>query len=185
MAGLVVLFFVATNPRADFFKMVMHCLLSPLCIPCPKCLDHGPMAHSKFHEIMARVQHGKQGPRRGLQCIPEIDEGTIPICFHNHTVKGYIVFRKAALIIVSGYTSINAVVKAELFPAEIRALGVGLPYAVSVSLFGGTAEYIALWLKSIGHEQWFFWYVAGCCAVSLCVYLAMRDTRRHSLIQGD
>ena len=91
----------------------------------------------------------------------------------------------AALIIVSGYTSINAVVKAELFPAEIRALGVGLPYAVSVSLFGGTAEYIAFWLKKMGHEQWYFWYVAGCCAVSLCVYLAMRDTRRHSLIQGD
>jgi MHS family alpha-ketoglutarate permease-like MFS transporter len=91
----------------------------------------------------------------------------------------------AALIIVSGYTSINAVVKAELFPAEIRALGVGLPYAVSVSLFGGTAEYIALWLKSIGHEQWFFWYVAGCCAVSLCVYVAMQDTSRNSLIQGD
>ena len=91
----------------------------------------------------------------------------------------------AALIIVSGYTSINAVVKAELFPAEIRALGVGLPYAVSVSLFGGTAEYIALWLKSIGHEHWFFWYVAGCCAVSLCVYIAMQDTSRNSLIQGD
>ena len=91
----------------------------------------------------------------------------------------------AALIIVSGYTSINAVVKAELFPAEIRALGVGLPYAVSVSLFGGTAEYIALWLKSIGHEQWFFWYVACCCAISLCVYLAMQDTSRHSLIQGN
>jgi MHS family alpha-ketoglutarate permease-like MFS transporter len=91
----------------------------------------------------------------------------------------------AALIIVSGYTSINAVVKAELFPAEIRALGVGLPYAFSVSLFGGTAEYIALWLKKIGHEQWYFWYVAGCCAVSLCVYVAMQDTSRHSLIQGD
>jgi MHS family alpha-ketoglutarate permease-like MFS transporter len=91
----------------------------------------------------------------------------------------------AALIIVSGYTSINAVVKAELFPAEIRALGVGLPYAFSVSLFGGTAEYIALWLKKIGHEQWYFWYVAGCCAVSLCVYVAMQDTSRHSLIQGN
>ena len=88
----------------------------------------------------------------------------------------------AALLIVSGYTSINAVVKAELFSAEVRALGVGLPYAISVSLFGGTAEYIALWLKSIGHEQWFFWYVAGCIAVSLCVYLLMRDTRRHSAI---
>ena len=50
----------------------------------------------------------------------------------------------AALIIVSGYTSINAVVKAELFPAEIRALGVGLPYALTVAIFGGTAEYLAL-----------------------------------------
>lgn len=52
----------------------------------------------------------------------------------------------AALTVVSGYTSINAVVKAGLFPAEIRALGVGLPYAITVSIFGGTAEYIALWL---------------------------------------
>jgi MHS family alpha-ketoglutarate permease-like MFS transporter len=88
----------------------------------------------------------------------------------------------AALLIVSGYTSINAVVKAELFSAEVRALGVGLPYAISVSLFGGTAEYIALWLKSVGHEELFFWYVAGCIAVSLCVYTLMRDTRKHSAI---
>ena len=88
----------------------------------------------------------------------------------------------ATLLIVSGYTSINAVVKAELFSAEVRALGVGLPYAVSVSLFGGTAEYVALWLKSIGHETLFFWYVAGCIAVSLCVYVPMRDTRAHSTI---
>lgn len=91
----------------------------------------------------------------------------------------------AALLIVSGYTSINAVVKAELFSVEVRALGVGLPYAVAVSLFGGTAEYIALWLKSIGHEQWFFWYVAGCIAVSLVVYLSMKDTRRHSALASE
>ena len=57
-----------------------------------------------------------------------------------------------ALLIVSGYTAINAVVKAELFPVEIRALGVGLPYALTVSIFGGTAEYVALWFKSVGHE---------------------------------
>jgi MFS transporter, MHS family, alpha-ketoglutarate permease len=91
----------------------------------------------------------------------------------------------AALLIVSGYTSINAVVKAELFSAEVRALGVGFPYAVSVSLFGGTAEYVALWLKDAGHEQWFFWYVAGCVALSLCVYLFMRDTHRHSAIRDE
>jgi MHS family alpha-ketoglutarate permease-like MFS transporter len=90
-----------------------------------------------------------------------------------------------ALVIVSGYTAINAVVKAELFPVEIRALGVGLPYAVTVSLFGGTAEYVALWFKSIGHEAWFYWYVTACIGCSLAVYLIMPDTRKHSLIDRD
>ncbi len=82
-----------------------------------------------------------------------------------------------ALLAVSGYTAINAVVKAELFPTEIRALGVGLPYAIAVSVFGGTAEYLALWAKSIGHERWFFWYVTACIACSLLVYITMRETR--------
>ncbi|WP_037583881.1 MFS transporter [Stigmatella aurantiaca] len=85
----------------------------------------------------------------------------------------------AALVIVSGYTSINAVVKAELFPASIRALGVGLPYALTVSLFGGTAEYLGTWLKLSGHETWFFWYVTACILCSLLVYLFMRDTQRE------
>jgi MHS family alpha-ketoglutarate permease-like MFS transporter len=86
----------------------------------------------------------------------------------------------AALVILSGYTSINAVVKAELFPASIRALGVGLPYALTVSIFGGTAEYVGTWLKLAGHEHWFFWYVTGCILCSLLVYVFMRDTRRQS-----
>ena len=82
-----------------------------------------------------------------------------------------------ALLIVSGYTSINAVVKAELFPAEIRALGVGLPYALAVSVFGGTAEYIALAFKQQGHETWFYWYVTACILMSLVVYATMPETR--------
>ena len=86
----------------------------------------------------------------------------------------------AGLVIVSGYTAINAIVKAELFPTHIRALGVGLPYALTVALFGGTAEYVALWLKQAGHETWFFGYVTGCIAVSLVVYALMRDTRKNS-----
>lgn len=82
-----------------------------------------------------------------------------------------------ALLAVSGYTAINAVVKAELFPTGIRALGVGFPYAITVSLFGGTAEYLALWARSIGHERWFYWYVTACIAASLVVYATMRETR--------
>ncbi|WP_055493555.1 MFS transporter [Streptomyces sp. TP-A0356] len=82
-----------------------------------------------------------------------------------------------ALVVVTGYTSINACVKAELFPTGIRALGVALPYAIANALFGGTAEYIALWFKNAGAESGFFWYVAGCAAVSLVVYVTMRETR--------
>ncbi|HEX8641511.1 MAG TPA: MFS transporter [Allosphingosinicella sp.] len=91
----------------------------------------------------------------------------------------------AALVIVTGYTSINAVVKAELFPAHIRALGVALPYALANTLFGGTAEYVALWFKDAGVERAFYWYVTGMIALSLIVYLRMRDTKQHSLIAED
>lgn len=87
-----------------------------------------------------------------------------------------------ALVIVSGYTSINAVVKAELFLTEIRALGVGFPYSVTVAVFGGTAEYVALWFKNDGHEAYFYIYVTCCIFTSLIVYLFMKDTRKTSLI---
>lgn len=90
-----------------------------------------------------------------------------------------------SLVIVSGYTAINAVVKAELFPAHIRALGVALPYAIANALFGGTAEYVALWFKSNGIESAFFCYVTGMIGVSLLVYLFMRDTKHRSLIVHD
>ena len=88
----------------------------------------------------------------------------------------------AGLAIVSCYTAINAVVKAELFPTSVRALGVGLPYAVTVAVFGGTAEWMALWLKHLGNEHYFYWYVTGSILVSLCVYATMRDTRKDSAI---
>ncbi|MCK9796196.1 alpha-ketoglutarate permease [Pseudomonas chlororaphis] len=113
---------------------------------------------------------------------------TVPILTTLHTIQtwwGAFFLIMAALIIVSGYTSINAVVKAELFPTEIRALGVGLPYALTVSIFGGTAEYIALWFKSIGMETGYYWYVTACIACSLLVYVTMKDTRKHSRIETD
>lgn len=83
----------------------------------------------------------------------------------------------AALFVVSGYTSISAVVKAELFPTEIRALGVGLPFALTVAIFGGTAEYVALYAKNQGVEEWYYWYVTGCAFLSLLVYWRMGETR--------
>src|SRR3954464_2823158 len=86
----------------------------------------------------------------------------------------------AAWVFVAGYTSINAVVKAELFPTNVRALGVGLPYAITVSLFGGTAPAIALYFKSLGHEDWFYYYLSGIIFLSLIIYASMRDTKHAS-----
>ncbi|CAN5280404.1 MFS transporter [soil metagenome] len=91
----------------------------------------------------------------------------------------------AALVIVSGYTAINAVVKAELFPAHIRALGVALPYAIANAVFGGTAEYVALKFKLDGHESLYFWYVTVMIGVSLLVFVLMRDTKHKSLMVHD
>lgn len=104
---------------------------------------------------------------------------------HVSTGPQAFVLLMAALIIVSGYTSINAIVKAELFPAQIRALGVGLPYALTVAIFGGTAEYIALWCKKLGNESYFYWYITGCIALSLFVYLFMPDTKETSLLNKE
>ena len=112
---------------------------------------------------------------------------TVPIMTalaHTHDFTTALALVMAALVIVSGYTAINAVVKAELFPAGIRALGVGLPYAVAASLFGGTAPYVALWFKGIGSESLFYWYVSALIFVSFLVYATMRDTRKTSKIAG-
>jgi MFS transporter, MHS family, alpha-ketoglutarate permease len=76
-----------------------------------------------------------------------------------------------AYVILTGYTSVNAIVKAELFPAEIRALGVGLGYAVANSVFGGTAPLLYQAAKTGHHIGWFIGYVTVVIGVSLLVYL--------------
>ncbi|NUP61462.1 MAG: MFS transporter [Nonomuraea sp.] len=114
--------------------------------------------------------------------------GTVPLMTALGGASGFggaLVLSLIGLIIVTGYTSINAVVKAELFPTHVRALGVALPYAIANALFGGTAEYVALWFKGNKIESGFFWYVSACAAVSLIVYLTMRETRDVALSRSE
>jgi len=82
----------------------------------------------------------------------------------------------AGLTITSCYTAINAVVKAELFSVEMRAVGIGIPYALATSLFGGTAEYIGLQFKNAGWEQGYFYYISAGIFISLLVFIFMRET---------
>ncbi|WP_174244009.1 MFS transporter [Streptomyces sp. TM32] len=114
--------------------------------------------------------------------------GTYPIMTALRSASSYwsaLGLSLLALVIVTGYTSINAAVKAELFPTRVRALGVALPYGIANALFGGTAEYVALWFKDAGHETMFFWYVSGCALISLVTYVLMPDTRDAALSRAE
>ncbi|MBL0705946.1 MFS transporter [Sinomonas cellulolyticus] len=86
----------------------------------------------------------------------------------------------AGLVIVVNYTSISALVKAELFPSSVRALGVGLGYAVANSLFGGTVPFIGEWLSSAGHKDWLFTYVTITIVLSLIVYIFFLPNKKHT-----
>ena len=106
---------------------------------------------------------------------------TVPILSAlSHVKDPYAAFGLVILALagVSFYTSISGLVKAELFPMHVRALGVGLSYAIANAAFGGSAEYVALWAKSIGLESTFFWYVTAMCAIALIAAISMPDSRR-------
>jgi MHS family alpha-ketoglutarate permease-like MFS transporter len=107
--------------------------------------------------------------------------GTVPLMTaigRTHDALTAFALLLAALLILSGATATSAIVKAELFPPHIRALGVGLPYALSQSLFGGSAEAVALRLKQIGHENYYFWYVSAMIGVALIATIAMPHEKR-------
>jgi MHS family alpha-ketoglutarate permease-like MFS transporter len=88
-----------------------------------------------------------------------------------------------ALAVVSLYTSISGLVKAEMFPVEVRALGVGFSYAIANAVFGGSAEYVALWFKQAGHEPYFYWYVSIMCAIACIVAIRMPDPSKRGLLK--
>lgn len=89
-----------------------------------------------------------------------------------------------AMAFISMYTSISGIVKAEMFPAHIRGIGVGFTYAIGNSLFGGSAEYVALWFRNAGLGTWFAIYVVVIAIVGLVAVLFMHDNRKHSTIDN-
>ncbi|WP_321961278.1 MFS family transporter [Paraburkholderia sp. J7] len=114
--------------------------------------------------------------------------GTVPIMHALKDVSSPVaafVLIIVALAIVSFYTSISGLIKAEMFPPEVRAMGVGLSYAVANALFGGSAEYVALWFKSVGSETTFYWYVTAICAVALIVSWRMRDPAKEGYLRHE
>ncbi|BDM70893.1 MFS transporter [Streptomyces nigrescens] len=87
----------------------------------------------------------------------------------------------AGMVLLTGYTAVAAAVNAEVFPARVRAAGIGFPYSLTVALFGGTAPYVGTWFKQAGHAGLFPWYVSALCLVSFVVYLTLPETSRDRL----
>ncbi|MFI5662548.1 MFS transporter [Streptomyces sp. NPDC051684] len=113
---------------------------------------------------------------------------TVPVMtFLGHTSNPWVAFllMTLALAFVTGYSALAAIVKAEMFPTKVRALGVGLPHALVTATFGGLTEPIALALKQNGHETVFFWYVTGCVALTLLATLLVREPSRDSHLEAE
>jgi MHS family alpha-ketoglutarate permease-like MFS transporter len=104
---------------------------------------------------------------------------------HVASVGAAFALATALCLIHTGYSSVSAIVKSELFPTAIRAMGVALPYAIANTVFGGTAEYVALWFKTERLESGFYLYVAAVMGVALLIALRLRDTNKTSLILED
>ncbi|WP_082016631.1 MFS family transporter [Cupriavidus sp. IDO] len=111
----------------------------------------------------------------------------VPILFALKSVTspyaafGFVV---SGLLIASFYTPIAGLVKADLFPATVRALGVGLPYALANALFGGTAEYAALAMRAAHMESYFFYYVAVLSAITFLASALMPDLAKYGYLDG-
>jgi MHS family alpha-ketoglutarate permease-like MFS transporter len=85
------------------------------------------------------------------------------------------------IVFMVGYSANCAVVMAEQFPAEVRTTGIGLPYAIAVAVFGGTAPYITTWLATNGHRDKVWIYVAIAAAIGVAVYATMPETKGKEL----
>ena len=112
--------------------------------------------------------------------------GTYPLLtLLSHTRSAWVAFLLicAAWAVVTGYTAVTCIVKAELFPTSVRALGVGVPYALTVSIFGGSVDAVALAFKRAGYESGFYWYATACIFVSLVVFLRLEDTKARSRME--
>ena len=57
--------------------------------------------------------------------------------------------------------------------------------AIANTIFGGTAEYVALWFKSQKLESGFYIYVSAMMFVALLIALRIRNTNATSLIEDD
>lgn len=158
-----------------------------------KATVSGVMATALVCFMIAQPFFGRLADRIGLRSNMLLFTGlaallVVPILYTLSTATSpyaAFVLIVAGLMIAAFYTSISGVVKADLFPPTVRALGVGLPYAIANAMFGGTAEYVALWLRSVGMEDLFFYHVAAMAVIGFIASALLPNLKQHGHLDGD
>jgi len=171
-AGGSLAFYTFTTYMQKFLVNSRHLPVRTATAVMSACLLAFMLMQPLFGALSDRI-----GRRRNLLLFGALGTvGTIPIMLALQWVTstaGLILLISLALAIVSCYTSVASIVKAEMFPAEVRAVGVGLSYAIANAAFGGSAEAVALGLKNAGHESLFYGYVTAMLAVTFLVSLRL------------
>ncbi|MEU7740681.1 MFS transporter [Nonomuraea sp. NPDC049158] len=101
----------------------------------------------------------------------------------NSTPESLVIVMTVGLLLFGCYASVAPTAMAELFPTQVRSVGLGMPYSLTVAVFGGTSPHLVERLTDSGHASWFPWYLAGLCLISLVVFLTARETKGINLDQ--
>lgn len=99
----------------------------------------------------------------------------------NDNFATFLAIQVVGLLLLLGYSANVAAIMAEQFPPEVRATGIGLPYALSVAIFGGTAPYLLTWMSTQGFTDWVWVYCAIAAAIGLTIYLTMPEAKGKKL----
>lgn len=92
-------------------------------------------------------------------------------------LAGLMVVFCVGLGLYTAMTSLAPAIMSELFPTELRGLGIGAWYNLTVALFGGTAPLVIEALSTVGLEILFFVYVAVGAAIAFFVIRTLPETR--------
>ncbi|MHA3103060.1 MFS transporter [Acinetobacter sp. ANC 3791] len=151
------------------------------------------MTIALFVYMLAQPLFGAIADRIGRRAAMLIFSVSLAICIYPVMVIAMPAFSSSPVIVtlmliflmllLSFYTSISGLIKAEMFPPHVRALGVGFSYAVANAIFGGSAPAVALQFKEVGHEYTFFVYVI--VMLIICFFCSWKLPKEPEYLQHD
>ncbi|MHA3051899.1 MFS transporter [Acinetobacter sp. ANC 4640] len=151
------------------------------------------MTIALFVYMSAQPLFGAIADRIGRRAAMLIFSASLAICIYPVMVIAMPAFSASPVIVtlmliflmllLSFYTSISGLIKAEMFPPHVRALGVGFSYAVANAIFGGSAPAVALQFKEVGHEYTFFIYVI--VMLVICFFCSWKLPKEPEYLQHD